>query len=81
MAKETQTKETLQRDYNIKCAELGQAVYKIAALEAEIEATEKQIEQTKRDLRYLNESAARLASKQQVTEAEVLEGVPSESAS
>lgn len=56
-------KEELQRDYNIKCAELGQAIYKLHAIEAEVEATDKQVTQLKRELRYLNAEASRLEGK------------------
>lgn len=57
-------RDELNRAYNIACAQLGQAIYKISALEAEAEAAQKETEQLKRDLKYLNAEAARLESKQ-----------------
>lgn len=60
--------EEVQKEYNQKCAELGQETYRVDALNAEIEVSEKKIEQLKRDLKYLNIEAGRIASKAPATE-------------
>lgn len=63
-AKERKFKEKaakIQQEYNLKCAELGQATYKIEALGWEIEATERQMTATKQRLKELNEKAASMA--------------------
>lgn len=79
---EEQTKEQkfqekaakLQQEYNVKCAELGQATYKVEALQWEIEATERQMTATKQRLKEINEQAARMAKSGQESASEQAAG-------
>lgn len=51
-----------QNEYNVRCAELGQAVYRAQVLEWESEHTERSITSLKSRLKEINEKAARYAS-------------------
>lgn len=62
MAKSVQE---IQQEYNIACAQLGQEVYRVAALETEINMSEKNISSLKQKLKELNEAAAKAARKEQ----------------
>lgn len=61
MARELQA---IQTEYNVKCAELGQAIYRTKALEMEGRATEKQIDKLIRDIKKLNIEAAQASGKE-----------------
>jgi septal ring factor EnvC (AmiA/AmiB activator) len=63
------TMQEVQQDYNVACAELGQAVYKVAALESEIGSTERSIGLIKQRLKELNERAAKLSKAPEAAEA------------
>lgn len=60
--KHEQRKRELQTEYNMKCAELGQSVYRVRALNWEIEATERNITAIEGRLKELNEKAAKFAA-------------------
>jgi hypothetical protein len=73
------TIEEIQQEYNVKCAELGQATYRVRALELEIRATEKDIEKAIKRLKLLNLEAAQVQGKE--VPKEQLEEANNESAS
>ena len=74
------SKEELMNEYRNKCAILGQATYKVYALEAELEATKKEISQLKRDLKYLNAEASRNEEPEAPAAAEEVKGEANEPA-
>ncbi len=65
----------INQEYNLACAQLGQEVYRVAALESEINTSERNITSLKQKLKELNEKAAK-ASK--AAQAALDESGPSE---
>ncbi len=65
-----------QQDYNIKCAELGQARYRLEVLEWETNNTDRTITSLLQNLKEINEKAARYARVQTGTEADAEEQAP-----
>lgn len=55
--------EEIQQEYNVLCAQLGQAVYRIEALEMEQRGAEKDAERLKRQLKKVNIEAAQAQGK------------------